>query len=210
MLMVASVCSHSAAQERVARITQGIFLYSNWDAPHLTLDSCLDKTVTHVQIPDMVTWNGRDYPVAEIGPGAFNGCKNLMVLEFSSSVGFLKGALLDCPNLRVIKFDSCEPSLLDNHRHPFYGGAWYEIIEPYHTLTTIIVVPEGCEEAYRNASGWKEFKVILSHDPDGSELDIDEIDVQINILESELRKTQEKAQQLQYQIDALRNTKDNP
>ena len=65
----------------------------------------------------------------------------------------------------------------------------------------------GCEEAYRNAPGWKEFKIIQSHMPDGSELRIDEIDVQINNLESELRKTQEKEKQLQKEIEALRHSR---
>lgn len=195
------------SQGRIKRITQGIFLYSNWDAPHLTLDTCLDMTITEAKIPDMVTWYGRKYPVVEIGPGAFRGCRNLMVLDMGNNVGsLLKGALLDCPNLRVIKTGRCEPPSLNN-KHPFYGCTWDEVIEPYHTLTTIVVVPVGCEEAYRNAPGWKEFKIIQSHMPDGSELRIDEIDVQINNLESELRKNQEKEKQLQKEIEALRRSR---
>ena len=38
-----------ASQGRIKRITQGIFLYSNWDAPHLTLDTCLDMTITEAK-----------------------------------------------------------------------------------------------------------------------------------------------------------------
>lgn len=196
----------ASSQGRIARIKQGIFLYSNWDAPYLTLDTCLDMTLTHITVPDTVNWYGRKYPVIEIGPGAFRGCSNLMFLDLGCTEGLLKGALLDCPNLRVIKIGRCEPPEL-NKKHPFYGGTWNEVIEPYHTLSTIIVVPEGCEEAYRNAPGWKEFKVIQSHMPDGSELKFDEIDVRINNLESELRKTQEKARQLQEEIEALRRSK---
>lgn len=195
------------AQGRIARIKQGIFLYSNWDAPYLTLDTCLDMTITEAKIPDTVTWYGRNYPVVEIGPGAFRGCSNLVVLDVGSMTGpFLKGALLDCPNLKVIKMGSKEPPVLES-KHPFYGCTWDEVIEPYHTLSTIIVVPEGCEEAYRNAPGWKEFKVIQSHMPDGTELQIDEIDVQINNLESELRRTQEKERRLLIEIEALRRAK---
>ncbi len=206
MSLVAALCFHSAAQGRIARITQGIFLYSNWDAPFLTLDTCLDMTVTHVTVPNVVTWYGRDYTVAEIGPGAFRGCRNLVVLEIGGAVGFLKGALLDCPNLRVIKLESCEPPVLNNN-HPFYGGTWDEVIEPYHTLSTIIVVPEGCEDAYRNAPGWKEFKVIQSHDPDGSELKFDEIDVRINQLESELKKAKQVVDSLQEELDVLKGSR---
>lgn len=208
LLAIAALLSLDAmAQGRIARIKQGNFLYSNWDAPHLTLDTCLDMTITEAIIPDNVTWYGRKYPVVEIGPGAFRGCRNLMVLDLGNCIGgFLKGALLDCPNLRVIKTGRCEPPEL-NSKHPFYGCTWDEVIEPYHTLSTIIVVPEGCEEAYRKAPGWKEFKVIQSHMPDGSELQIDEIDVQINNLESELKRTQEKERRLLIEIEALRRAK---
>mgnify|MGYP006988869987 CR=1 FL=1 len=207
MLTLAAITFYCAAEGRIARITQGIFLYSNWDAPHLTLDTCLDMTITEARIPDTVTWYGRSYPVVEIGPGAFRGCGNLAMLEMGSMPGkFLKGALLDCPNLKVIKIGRKEPPTLESN-HLFYGCSWNEVIEPYHTLSTIIVVPEGCEEVYRKAPGWKEFKVIQSHMPDGTELQLDEIDVQINNLESELRRTQEKERQLLIEIEALRRTK---
>ena len=207
LAIVALLSLDAMAQGRIARIKQGIFLYSNWDAPYLTLDTCLDMTITEAKIPDTVTWYGRNYPVVEIGPGAFRGCSNLVVLDVGSMTGpFLKGALLDCPNLKVIKMGSKEPPVLES-KHPFYGCTWDEVIEPYHTLSTIIVVPEGCEEAYRKAPGWKEFKVIQSHMPDGTELKMDEIDVQINNLESELRKTQEKERRLLIEIEALRRAK---
>jgi len=206
--VVAGMAFESGAVGRVKRIRQGIFLYSNWDAPYLTLDSCLDKSVTQVTVPDVVTWYGREYPVAEIGPGAFGGCHNLMILEIGVlKSGFLKGALLECPNLRVIKINSKNPPLLES-MHPFYGGKWDEVIEPYHTLTTIIVVPKGCEETYRNATGWKDFKVIMSHMPTGNELKIDEIDMQINSLESQLQKIQQEEQRIKGELDALRKAKD--
>ncbi len=204
--VVAGVAVEGHAVGRIKRIKQGIFLYSNWDAPYLTLDSCLDKSVTQVTVPDVVTWYGREYLVAEIGPGAFGGCHNLITLELNNKISFLKGALLGCPNLRVIKINSKEPPLLES-MHPFYGGKWDEVIEPYHTLTTIIVVPKGCEELYRNATGWKEFKVIMSHMPTGNELKIDEIDMQINSLESQLQKIQQEEQRIKAEIDALRKAK---
>lgn len=206
--VVAGVTVESHAAGRIRRITQGIFLYSNWDAPYLTLDTCLDMTVTHVTVPDVVNWYGREYHVAEIGPGAFRGCRNLVVLELKGHLNFLKGALLDCPNLRVIKLGSCEPPALNN-KHPFYGCTWDQVIEPYHTLTTIIVVPEGCEESYRNAPGWKEFKHIQSHEPDGSEMQIDEIDIKINNLESQLERVEQEARRLRQEIEALRKAKEN-
>ena len=203
--VVAGVTVESHAAGRIKRIKQGIFLYSNWDAPYLTLDTCLDMTVTEVVVPDVVTWYGRDYPVIEIGSNAFRGCRNLTMINLTRA-GLLKGALLDCPNLRVIKIDSKIPPELGN-KHPFYGSSWDEVIEPYHTLTTIIVVPEGSEEAYRKAPGWKEFKLIQSHMPDGSELHMDEIDIQINNLESQLQRLEQEARLLQEELDALRKAK---
>ena len=205
--VLAGVAVEGYAAGRIKRIRQGVFLYSNWDAPYLSLDSCLDKSVTQVVVPDFVRWYGRSYAVCEIGPGAFAGCHNLMFLELSCTPSFLKGALFDCPNLRVIKIDSEVPPLLET-KHPFYGvNKWDEVIEPYHTLTTIIVVPEGCEEIYGNAPGWKEFKVILTHMPTGEELKIDEIDLQINSLESQLQKIQQEEQRIKEELDALRNAK---
>ena len=207
LLGVVAGVAEGHAVGRIKRIKQGIFLYSNWDAPWLSLDSCLDKSVTQITVPDSVSWYGRNYPVAEIGVEAFRGCQNLMILEIGVlKSGFLKGALLECPNLRVIKINSKNPPLLES-MHPFYGGKWDEVIEPYHTLTTIIVVPKGCEETYRNATGWKEFKVIMSHMPTGNELKIDEIDMQINSLESQLQKIQQEEQRIKAEIDALRKTK---
>ena len=164
--VVAGAAVEGHAAGRIKRIKQGIFLYSNWYAPYLTLDTCLDMTVTQITVPEVVSWYGRDYHVAEIGPNAFRGCRNLTMINLTRA-GLLKGALLDCPNIRVIKIDSKIPPELGN-KHPFYGSTWDEVIEPYHTLTTIIVVPEGSEEAYSKAPGWKEFKHIQSHMPDGS------------------------------------------
>jgi len=207
--VVAGVAIEVHAYGRVKRIKQGIFLYSNWDAPYLTVDTCLDMSVTEAIVPDFVTWYGRDYGIAEIGPGAFHGCHNLVKLNIGSAFKILKGALLDCPNLRVIITHSKIPPLLEN-QHPYYGCKWDEVIEPYHTLTTTIVVPEGCEEAYRKAPGWKEFKTIQSYEPDGSELDIDEIDVQINNLESKLIRIEQEAARIRKELEALRNAKLSP
>ena len=206
LCVVVGVAVESQASGRIKRITQGIFLYSNWDVPYLTLDTCLDMTITQATVPEAVTWYGREYPVVEIGPGAFRGCRNLTVVEFGSLVRILRGAFLDCPNLRVIKINSPTPPEIEN-QHPFYGCSWDEVIEPYHTLTTVIVVPEGCEEAYRKAPGWKEFKVIQSHMPDADDLNIDEIDIQINNLESQLEKVQQEERRLQEELDALRKAK---
>ena len=84
------------------------------------------------------------------------------------------------------------------------------MIEPYHTLSTVIVVPEGSEEAYRKAPGWKEFKLIQSHMPDANDLHIDDIDIQINNLEGQLEKVLQEERRLRQEIEALRKAKEHP
>ena len=42
---VVLLSSMAWGDERIARFKQGLFLYSNWDAPHVTLDTCLDMTI---------------------------------------------------------------------------------------------------------------------------------------------------------------------
>ena len=209
LLMAVAIGPKCWADQRAARFVQGCFRYSNWDAPHLTLDVCLDTTLTSIIVPDSIDWNGRKYPVVEIGPGAFRKCHYLSYLELGSCVAsILKDALINCPNLRVIKFRSKEPPKL-NLEHPFHGVEnWSQIIDSYHTLSTVLVVPEGCEDAYRNAPGWKEFKMIQSHMPDGSEMKIDELDVRINELESELLKAKQLVNRIEDELDALRKAKE--
>lgn len=58
------LCAITAlADGKVARIKQGNLLYSNWDAPGMALDTCLDMSITEVKIPDSINVNGRTYPV---------------------------------------------------------------------------------------------------------------------------------------------------
>ncbi len=205
-LMVAMLAGSLAwSQGRIARIKQGIFLYSNWDAPWMTLDTCLDMSITEARIPDSIIHNGRTYPVIEIGPGAFRGCHNLttVTLPWRLEQGILKGAFHDCPRLRVIVCRNPVPTNLEDS-HPFYGGKFKDIFEPYHALSTIVVVPPGSEEAYRNTPGWSEFRVIQSTMPTGDELKVDEIELRINQLESQLTRARGEVRRLEAELDALK------
>lgn len=164
LILLLLLALSAAAQGKVARFDLDGLRYSNWDAPYVTLDSCLDHTATEIVIPDSVWRNGRGYPVIEIGPNAFRGCHNLVSVTLADSVNnILYGAFLDCPNLRVIVTARTRPPRIG--RHAFYHAEWAKVFEPYHTLTTAIVVPEGCEPTYRNALGWSEFKNIRSTMP---------------------------------------------
>lgn len=194
------------SQRRVARIKQGIFLYSNWDGAQMTLDTCLDMSITEARIPDTIVHNGRAYPVVEIGPGAFQGCHNLTTVVLPSTMGggILKGAFHDCPRLWVIVCRNPVPYGIED-THPFYGGKFKDIFEPYHALSTIVVVPPGSEEAYRNTPGWREFRVIQSTMPTGDELKVDEIELRINELESQLTRARAQVRRLEAELDALKS-----
>ena len=192
--------------KRIARFDQGLLRYSNWNAPYVTVDTCLDIAATDIIVPDTVFFRGRPYPVVEIGPNAFKGFKHLTSVILGDSVqNILKGAFLDCPRLRVIEVRRPRPPHIG--MHPFYRGEWYEVFEPYHTLTSVLVVPKGYEQVYRNAPGWGEFKVIQSTWPTNEELNIPDIDVRINLLEKELIHLQERAIKLQNELEILRNAR---
>lgn len=192
------------SQGRVARVTKGIFLYSNWDAPWVTLDTCLDMSITEAHIPAYIEHNGRTYPVAEVGHGAFKGCHNLTTVYFDDwPCGILREAFHDCPNLRVIVCGSKEPALIDN-QHPFYGGKFEDIFEPYHAETVIVVVPPGCEEVYRNSPGWAHFQHIQSTMPTPEEMRVHDMTARIIQLENQLTRARAEVQRLEQELEKLK------
>lgn len=199
------ICVFSAlAQGKIARFQQGIFLYSNWDAPGMALDTCLDRSITEVEIPDFITVNGRSYPVWEIGPRAFDGCRNLKTVMLGKSVGLImRGAFHNCPNLRVLINPNPVPFKMEDN-HPFYGGKFNDIFESYHAQAVVLVVPPGCEDVYRNAPGWKNFQTIQSEMPTDDQLNNSVFESRLGQLENELQQAREHVRRLEVEIDALR------
>ena len=195
---------NALADGKVARIKQDIFLYGNWDAPGMALDTCLDMSITEVTIPDSINVNGRTYPVWEIGPRAFKGCLNLtkVVLNNSLSV-ILRDAFHNCPNLRVLVNPNPVPFKMEDN-HPFYGGKFSDIFESYHAQSVVLVVPPGSEEAYRNAPGWKEFQTIQSTMPSGDQLNNGVLESRIAQLENELQQALQHVRRLEDELDALK------
>ena len=192
------------AQGRVARVTKGIFLFSNWDSPHVTLDTCLDMTITEVHIPDAIEHNGRSYPVDEIGHGAFQGCYNLTTVYLDNThCGFLRDAFRDCPSLRVLVCSSTKPISIHNE-HPFYGGDFDDIFEPYHAQSVIVVVPPGSEEAYRNDPGWSRFRTIQSTMPTEEQLRDSDREQRISYLELQLTRARAEVQRLEKELEILK------
>ena len=206
ILFISFLCCviYVCAQGRIARFQHGMFLYSNWDAPGMTLDTCLDMSITEVKIPDFITVNGRSYPVWEIGPGVFNGCRNLAIVELGHSIGgIFRSAFHNCPNLRVIVNPNPVPFKMEDN-HPFYGGKFIDIFEYYHAQSVVLVVPQGSEEAYRNSPGWNNFQIIQSTMPTADQLDNGFIESRIGQLENELQQAREHVRQLEVELDALR------
>lgn len=207
IMLALMVATTAMAQSRVARVTKGIFLYSNWDAPWVTLDTCLDMTITEVHIPASIEHNGRTYPVCEIGHGAFQGCHNLTTVYFNvlmdKKFGLLRDAFHDCPNLRVLVCPSREPVELFR-KHPFYGGTFLDVFEPYHAQTVVVVVPPGCEEAYRNAPGWCNFRNIQSTMPTDTQLQENDRERRIMQLESQLEHARAEVLRLEQELNKLK------
>lgn len=189
-------------EERSAQFVEGQFLYSNWDSPWVTLDSCIDRNVEHLVIPEGINHNGRYYPIAEIGHDALRSMYSLTDVTIGKGCSFMKGAFKDCPRLSVIKINDTVPPVIG--QHPFYGGELTDVFEPYHLEGTIIVVPPGTEEIYRNAPGWREFKYIQSTWPTAEEYHLDALDVRINTIEQELELARSNVERLQQELDALR------
>lgn len=189
-------------QGRTARFTIDGLVYSNWNAPYVTFDSITDKNCIEVFIPDTVSNLGRKFPVFEIGHDAFRNCPYLVKVSLPSVYGVLAGAFKGCSSLRVIEVRAKVPPLVGEHG--FYGGKPFDIFENYFPYTAVLVVPKGCEEAYRKAVGWGEFKTIISHEPSLDELNIDEITMQINERESRLSTIRQEAARLEQEINALK------
>ena len=208
LLMFMLITLTALAQGRVARFSQGIFLYSNWDAPFVTIDTCLDMTITEARIPASVVHNGREYPVAEIGPGAFEGCHNLTTVILPHCVGILRNAFHDCPSLRTFVIESSE--VRDLNHHPFYNGGFGDIFEPYHASTVVLVVPPGSEKAYRKALGWGEFQTIQSCMPTENQLNDNHKQARILQLEQQIQKARQLLERLEKELSTLKGPQAAP
>lgn len=107
-----------------------------------------------------------------IGGGAFAGCKNLDKISFSNGIKTIDYAcFVNCTNLQNIII----PSTVDSVGISSFAGCeklseiHVESVNPpkanilahYNLTDTIrLIVPNGAEDAFHNALGWKEFKHI--------------------------------------------------
>lgn len=126
---------------------------SNWDMKEITLPESLK----------------------EIGVGAFMGCASLTAIEIPDGVVLIDAAAFaNCRSVESLTIGSGTDSIGDSafEGMEIDGVITVEAVEPpkcgdntfggYTTGYATLVVPEGSEEAYRTARGWKEFESIAS------------------------------------------------
>ncbi len=174
---------------------------SMWNYLNVNIDSYLDRDATEVYIPDSLQWHGRNYMFHELEKDAFRDMRHLRKCDFRL-LGILVNVFTGCESLRYLRSRSPEPPYIG--KHFFYYGRPDEVFEDYHFLTTAVVVPRGCEEAYRNAEGWSLFHTIISHEPTPQDFDILAIKKAITDLENERDSLTILTQLLSDSIASLR------
>ena len=184
----------------VVRETIQGFHCTFWESEHLSIDGVSDRDATAVYIPEKMLSNGHSFLTAEIGHSAFRDMRRLTRCSFQGWC-VLVNAFTGCEALRVLELRCQEPPVVG--RHMFYYGSPTEVFEDYHFLTTAVVVPPGCEQAYREAHGWREFHTIVSHEPTFDDYDHEGIRLRIAELEQERDSLTDLEQRLRVEIASL-------
>jgi len=193
------------AKGKIGRFEKGVLLFCNYDEPAIVIEKCLEPTITQLTLPKEMARNGRVYPVTELSEQAFLGCENLIEIELSESIKKIAaGAFHNCHGLRVIKVNNKIPPAFSSH----FGKelAWSEVFEPYHKQV-VIVVPEGCCEVYRNNPEWSNFYSIVDVMPSRTELNLNEKNMKINQLKSDIKKVDKDIARLDEWLGALRRAR---
>lgn len=163
--------------EGVEELGYGAFAYHEKLSGDIKLPSTLkklshcafmDTDISHVYLPEGLEYidykcfydceNLQDTiniptSVIQIGEGAFGNCKKLTAVILPDKLEEIKNnAFENCHSLNYIRCLSPTPPVLD-------GSAFNGVEKNNFT----VVVPEGSEDAYRNADGWKEFKRISTY-----------------------------------------------
>ena len=99
-----------------------------------------------------------------------------------------------CPNPK--------PFTIENP-HPFHGGKFNDVFEPYYARQVIVVVPPGSEQAYRKAPGWSNFTHIQSTMPSEAELREGERERIIEHVRRRLDRARAEVSRLEAKLDSL-------
>lgn len=110
--------------------------------------------------------------VMQIEKDAFSNCGDLRHVELGKNIGFIgENAFGSCPQIQTLVSLAKEPAKATSA----FNGCDFE--------RTVLEVPTGCVDVYRNADGWKEFRNITEH----RELSVDISEIQC--LEKGLERT---------------------
>lgn len=117
------------------------------------------KEAVSVDIPETVSYNGKDYTVIAIGANAFASCCSLRKIQMPESVTRIgKGAFSYCCSLQEVINLADEPQEIV---HPVLGYA--HIFAPETLQSARLFVKPSNLEKFKSTGGWKEFRTIVSY-----------------------------------------------
>lgn len=104
-----------------------------------------------IKLPDLITIDGKNYPVTSIDSGAFKGNNNIKEVEVGNNVKTIGDSAFEgCKNLKAVKFLSGLKKLGENS---FKGCTKLKAVKLPDTLTS---VGKG---AFKNCTALKKFKI---------------------------------------------------
>ena len=137
---------------------EGIFYKLNSEKHTATVveDTINDyQTIVNLVIPETITHNEANYIVNNIGDGAFMGCPELTTIELPSTMETIgMAAFLNSPEIKTVTCHAVVP--------PTFTITFVDAFLDSVCSVATLIVPAGSEEAYKNATFWKDFAVITS------------------------------------------------
>ena len=113
------------------------------------------QSIINLVIPETVTYNNVNYTVNTIKDGAFIGCPNLTTIELPKTLETIgMAAFLNSPEIKKV---TCHAVVPPTFTMPFIDAFLDEVCS-----VATLIVPAGSEEAYKNATFWKDFAVITT------------------------------------------------
>ena len=137
---------------------EGIFYQLNSEKHTATVveDTINDyQTIVDLVIPETITHNEANYIVNNIGDGAFMGCPKLTTIELPSTMETIgMAAFLNSPEIKTVTCHAVVP--------PTFTVTFVDAFLDSVCSVATLIVPAGSEEAYKNATFWKDFAVITT------------------------------------------------
>lgn len=134
-----------------------------------------DKPTGALTIPSSITWQGVNYPVLSIGPGAFYSCNGITTLVVEQGVTSLgNSAFSGCTSMHSVTL----PASMATIGSQTFGGCsslsnfWIQAVTPpttsqaafYNTSLTVCVLYVPCEsaEVYAETVPWSNFDSVVA------------------------------------------------